>query len=165
MLFFYFNRILTFVENILAAIGCILLFGMTFSIIFEIFSRAFFGTSYYWINEINEYMLLYLTFLGGAYVLRNNGHVTVDILDTLLSETYRKYSKILIYLLGIIVCLVLVYYGTLVTLDAFARDLRSTSLLAYPQAYIYIAIPVGSLIMLLEFCRKILALQFDSVKE
>ncbi len=142
------------IEDFFAFLGGILLVVAVFSVAFQIIARYFFGLSFIWINEVNEYILLYVPFLGAAWLLRHNGHVTVDLIVRVLPPRIKKASNILVAVLGGIVSAVLVWYGTLVTLEAYTRGTVSTTATQIPQVYLLVIIPVGSLLLLLEFIRR-----------
>jgi TRAP-type C4-dicarboxylate transport system permease small subunit len=142
------------IEDIFAFLGGILLVVAVFSVVFQVIARYFFGLSIIWINEVNEYILLYVPFLGAAWLLRHNGHVTVDLLVRVLPPRIKKASNILVAALGIIISAVLVWYGTSVTMEAYARGTVSTTSTQLPLVYLLVVIPVGSLLLLFEFIRK-----------
>ena len=142
------------IEDIFAFLGGILLVVAVFSVVFQVIARYFFGLSFIWINEVNEYILLYVPFLGAAWLLRHNGHVTVDLLVRVLPPRIKKASNILVAALGIIISAVLVWYGTSVTMEAYARGTVSTTSTQIPLVYLLVVIPVGSLLLLFEFIRK-----------
>lgn len=149
------SRTLDKTENFLAGIGGVLLLFVTFSVVLEILSRYFFSHSFLWINEITEYILLYIPFLGGAWLLRSNGHITVDIIDMVANPRMLHYIQIFVALIGLFISIVLVYYGLVTTIDLYERNVKSITILSIPQVYIYIVIPFGSFVIGLEFTRKL----------
>lgn len=146
---------LDWTENALAFIGGVLLVFSMLSIAAEVVSRYFFHHSFIWVNEISEYILLYIPFLGAAWLLRINGHVTVDLIEGFLSGPLKRMSNIFIGVIGLFVSLVLVWYGIVNTIDIMERDIKSLSVLEIPQVYVIVIIPIGSLVLLLEFIRMI----------
>lgn len=146
---------LDYIENVLACIGGILLAIATITVVMEVVTRYFFNYSFMWVNEISEYILLYIPFLGAAWLLRSNGHITVDIVEELLSFRMRYVSNIFIALVGIFISIIFVWYGAITTADVINRDIRSLTVLQTPQVYVVIVIPVGAFILMLEFIRKL----------
>lgn len=149
------SRVLDYIENVLAYIGGILLAISTITVVMEVISRYLFNYSFLWVNEISEYILLYIPFLGAAWLLRSNGHITVDILEEIMSSRLRYFSDILIAMVGILICIIIVWYGTLTTFDVLYRDVRSLTTLQIPQVYVMAIIPLGTFILMLEFIRKL----------
>lgn len=148
------SRGLDLAENFFAFVSGILLLISVLSVTLEVASRFFFNRSFVFINELNEYILLFLPFLAAAWLLRQNGHITVDLLDRVLSQRVLRAFSILIVIVGFVVSGFLVWYGSLVTLDAYQRNLLSLTVVQFPQVYVFAVIPLGSLLLLLEFIRK-----------
>jgi len=149
------SKILNRIEDVMAIFAGVLILFSMFSIVLEVINRYFWNNSSVWVQEYNEYILLYIPFLAGAWLLRQNGHVAVDIINSFLRGKVEYVLNIIVALIGITVMVVLFYYGTQATVDAFARGMNSTTALKTPQVYIYIIIPVGSFFLLLEFIRKL----------
>jgi len=141
-------------ENFFALVSGILLLISVLSVVMEVISRFFLNQSFVFVNELNGYSLLFITFLAAAWLLRQNGHITVDLLDRVLPRRALGVLDFLIVILGVIVSGVLVWYGLVVTLDAYQRNLLSLTVVQFPQAYVFAAIPAGLTLVLLEFVRK-----------
>lgn len=141
-------------ENFFAFVSGILLLISVFSVVLEVVSRFFLNRSFVFINELNGYILLFVTFLAAAWLLRQNGHITVDLLDRVLPRRALVTLNFLIAIVGAVVSGILVWYGLMVTLDAYQRNLLSLTVVQFPQVYVLAAIPMGFLLTFLEFIRK-----------
>jgi TRAP-type C4-dicarboxylate transport system permease small subunit len=144
------DRGLLLTHKVLATIGCALLVGLMVCVNSDLLLRSVFRHPVLGMTEITEIFLLYMTFLGTAWVYREDGHVVVDLL---LYEVYAK-ARIPLLLIshGIVgvTSLILVYFGSVATLDHFMRGVRNPSILETPIAIIIGIVPVGSLVLLLE---------------
>lgn len=149
------DKTLDKVENYLAVIAGVLMLFSLFSIMLEVVFRYLFGSSFIWVQEYNEYLLLYIPFLSGAWLLRNNDHVVVNLIDNILEKRSSVILNAIVAILGAISMIIIVYYSTIVTLDILERGVTSTTVLRTPQMYVYIIIPIGSCVMLLEFIRQL----------
>ncbi|WP_078592623.1 TRAP transporter small permease [Evansella clarkii] len=149
------GKCLTKIEDMLAIIAGTLIFVSMITIVVEIIRRNMTGRSFVWVQEYNEYLLLYIPFLAGAWLLRNHGHVVINLIDNIISKGSSKILKIIVAILGVLSMAILVYYSSLVTYDMLANSVTSTTVLRTPQFYVYIVIPVGSFLMLLEFIRSL----------
>lgn len=141
-------------ENILVFIGGILISIATFSVVLEVITRFLFNHSFVWVNEFVEYVLLYVPFLGAAWLLRKNAHITIDVLEIYFSNKMRRIADMIIILIGLFVSAVLFWYGKDIFLKYLESDLRSLTPMKVPLAYVMICIPIGSLVLFLEFIRK-----------
>lgn len=146
----FFDRVIDVMFYI--ASGVILV--IFFSIGTEIFMRYFLNRPQIWPVEITEYAMLYLTFLGAAWLLREEGHVKLDVLFVLLKPRNQALLNSLTSILGIIVFSVLLFYGTWGTWLHYQKGLRTFSVMELLKWPFLIVIPFGSLLLLIQFIRR-----------
>ena len=146
-------RWLTVCENALAALAAAVLAFITLAICAEVVMRYGFNRPLTWVVEVSEYGLLWMTFLGTAWVLRQGGHVRVDILMHLLSPAVLRLCGLLSAGSGIAASLVLVVFGINATWIAFARGSYKSTGLDIPTWLVLVVIPVGGLLLLMRFLR------------
>ena len=131
---------------------------MTFvmlSVCYEVAIRQFMGESTNWVLEINEIVLVYITFLGAAWVLKAGGHVKLDLLIDRLKPKNAAMLNMVTSIIGAIIVLVLLWYGTLTTWDHYVQDIHPPSVMMIPTAYSLVIITVGSLLLLIQFLRNV----------
>ena len=138
----------------MAWIAGLLLLFMMFSICYEVILRYFNFRPPTWVTEITEYILLYVTFLGAPWVLKQDGHVKVDIVVTRLGLRAGKALEILTSIFGMGVCCVLVWFGTNVTLDHYQRHIPVIKALEVPKFLLLGIIPIGSALLIIQFIRR-----------
>jgi TRAP-type C4-dicarboxylate transport system permease small subunit len=133
------------------AMTCTLLF--TFA---GVVSRYVFGRAQAWTVEVSEYLLLYMVFLGGAWLLREDGHVRMDLLVQNLQGAKRELLEVLLFVISTALVGVVAYYGVVVTWEAYASgSLHSVSSLR-PRVYLLLLpIPVGGVCLFVECLRRV----------
>ncbi len=146
-------RVLDRIEGFLAAVATILLVVVTLTVCLEVVMRYAFNAPIVWVVEIGEYALLYITFLGTAWTLRNGGHVRVDIVIGLFSQTTRRVLGMISSALGVIVSLVLIVSGVLVTWDKFTSHAYKPTVINFPTWIVVIVIPIGAIFLGIRFAR------------
>ena len=134
--------------------GAIILFGLV-SVCAEVVMRYFLRTPLEWVVEINEYLLLYLTFLGAGWLLRAQGHVRVDVVVRMMSPRGKAVVEVLACVVGALICLIVVLYGGYVTWGLWLRNAISATVLEVSMAPIVAVVPLGALALMLEFCRRL----------
>ncbi|MEK6245314.1 MAG: TRAP transporter small permease [Pseudomonadota bacterium] len=100
-----------------------------------------------------EYALLVMPCLGAPWLVREKGHVYVEILLMYLRPGLRRRFTIAIGIACIAVCAVLAWYGFEVTLRNYSLndiDVRSMDM---PRWMVVIFIPVAFSMMAIEFGR------------
>ena len=106
------------------------------------------------IDQISGTMLLYITFLGAAWVLRREEHVTLDLLVGRIAPEVRRHLLIWGSVAGALVCLAVSGFGTFETVSSLQRGIRIPAELEMPRAINLVAIPVGCLFLGLQFARR-----------
>lgn len=106
------------------------------------------------IDQISGTMLLYITFLGAAWVLRREEHVTLDLLVGRIGPDIRRQLLIWGSVVGALVCLTVSGFGTFETVTSWQRGIRIPAELEIPRAINLVAIPVGCLFLGLQFARR-----------
>jgi len=112
--------------------------------------RYFLNAPLLWGTEVTEILLLYITFLGTAWVFKENGHVVVDVFVSHIRERRKKVLMLFAYSLVALVSLVLIYYGFFTTFDHYRRGVFNPTVLETPIALIIIIIPIGCTPLFLE---------------
>lgn len=145
----------------LASFSGILLVLIMLSVTMDVIMRYFLNRPQFWVGELAEYALLYITFTGTAWVLKRNSHVKIDILNAFLSPKHIIILGFVANIIGILVCAVLTYYGTKVTWDHFERGIYNPTLMEFPKGPLLMVIPVGTFMLLIQFIRKTFTILTD----
>ena len=147
-------RIFDKTMDITTFLAGLLLIFITLSVGLEVILRTFLSRPQMWVTEVTECLLLYITFLASAWLLREGGHVKVDIILNRFSGKAAAILGIFSSLIGVFVSLVLTIYGFRVAIDCFQRNIYTPSAMEIPVGAILIVIPVGSMMLLLQFIRR-----------
>ena len=149
------GRLLDRILTGMAVLAGLLLLFMTFSISYSIFTRALSFQSPVWTVQFNEYSLLWMTFLGSAWVLRRQKHVAVDVITGRLGPNGRRIADVVHSLLGTGVCGVLCWYSFLMTLNLFQRGVTDVQAVDIPKYLVLMVIPAGFLVITAQFFRNL----------
>ncbi len=112
------TRVKAFFDRIIflaAALAAAQLIFMMLSQSIDVFLRYFFNQPQAWAKEIPEKMLLYITFLATAWVLKEEKHVTMDFITSRLKGRASAILNIVTSVISALVCLLLVWYGATAT--------------------------------------------------
>lgn len=100
-----------------------------------------------------EYSLLLVPCLGAPWLVREKGHVFVEIVLMYLRAPARRRATQLIGVGCFVVCLVLAWYGFEVTVRDFTERRQDTRVFDTPRWILVVWIPVSFLMMAIEFAR------------
>ena len=146
----FFDRLLNLMFSIASGITLVIFF----SVCTELFMRNFFDRPQIWSVEVTEYAMLYITFLGAAWLLREEGHVSLDILDVVLKPRARALLNAITSFLGIILFAVLTYFSTWTTWLHYRQGLRTFSAMELLKWPFLLVIAFGSLLLFIQFIRR-----------
>lgn len=116
--------------------------------------RYMFGFPINWVIDISTILQIYLTFLAAAWLLREEGHVSIDIVLTFLKPRQRYFLQIINSILCIIVCMIITVYGAMETYSSLKSNLYLGMPLEPPKWIAIIIIPLGTLFLMIQFIRR-----------
>ncbi len=147
-------RLFDLILNALAVAAGAVLMTMMLATVVKVVLRVFFNHGLLGIDQVSGIMMVYLTFFGAAWVLRNEGHVTIDILTSALPEKARRVVGVVCSLVGAAACLTIAYFSTVATGLSIQRGVMVAAELEIPRAVNLWAIPFGCTLLGLEFLRR-----------
>ena len=109
-----------------------------------------------WVLQFTEYALLWITFLGAAWLLREGGHIRIDTVVSRFRPSRLRIVEIIDDILGFAVSITVFGFGTFHTIDMFQRGIMDVKGVSVPKFAFFLIIPVGGLTLSLQFGRQIL---------
>jgi C4-dicarboxylate transporter, DctQ subunit len=137
----------------LAALAGLILAFIVAAVCYTIGLRYLFSRTTIWIIQTTEYALLWIVFLATAWLLREGGHITTDIITTVLPDKTRRVLDGLMFALGGLTCGLLVYLGAAHTWDCLTHQVTDVRAVTVPKAAVFFIIPLGSLLLTVQFFR------------
>ncbi|NNF80521.1 MAG: TRAP transporter small permease [Rhizobiales bacterium] len=133
----------------------IALAALALGITADVFLRNLGIANFAWLLEVSEYVLFISTFLAAPWVLRENAHVSVDLLLTGLAPSLRKFLNAVANLLGIGICATLTWYALRVTRDGIERGDMIFKELVVPEWPFLAVVAVTGALLVAEFVRRL----------
>jgi C4-dicarboxylate transporter DctQ subunit len=116
--------------------------------------RYTFGTPINWVVDVSTILQLYLTFLAAAWLLREEGHISIDIVLSFLKPRHRFFLQIINSVLGAVMCAIITGYGVIETWSSWKLDLHLDMPMEPPKWTILVIIPIGSFLLFIQFLRR-----------
>lgn len=142
--------------NLLALLAGAMLCALVALICMDVTARTLRLFPTPWTLDIAEYLLYGITFLGTPWVLREEGHIAIEIVVERLPRHARALLRRMVDGFGAVVCAVLCYYA----LRTFWRSYSAKNLVqqtfVFPEWYLYVIAPPIFLILFLLFLRRML---------
>jgi TRAP-type C4-dicarboxylate transport system permease small subunit len=161
MLISLLNKAIDNLLSLMALFAGILLLFIAITICYSILSRITGLPSFLWILQFNEYALLWITFLGTAWVLKRNKHVSIDLVTGRISKSSQTWFRLFHCLLGMVLCLIFLWYSGHTTFEQYQRNVIDVQAVDISKYIILIIIPIGFFALVLEFARQF----FVTIKE
>ena len=107
----------------------------------NVVSRYILNFSIIWAEELSQYLMVWITFLGAGLAMREGRHVAVEMLQDALPQPLARTARL------IVIIAVLVFLATLVVLGvmfvSFAWE-QETPVMNIPTGIPYLAVPIGA---------------------
>jgi C4-dicarboxylate transporter DctQ subunit len=148
------ERSFDFILDFFAATAGVLLVVMMLATVLKVVMRALFNHGILGIDQISGTMMVYITFLGAAWVLRRDGHVSVDIVTGALGPNAQRLVMFVSSLIGAAVCFALAWFATKAVMLSLQRGILVAAEIEVPRAVNLWVIPLGCLLLGIEFLRR-----------
>ncbi|MGY8998468.1 MAG: TRAP transporter small permease [Rhodospirillales bacterium] len=149
--------ILNCIIDLCAVVAGTLVCALVLLIVGDITARNLRLFSMPWSLDMAEYSLFLITFLGAPWVLREEGHIAVDILVGRLSPGNKKIMARIANIIAGLVCLILFITSIGVFWRSFSNGTMVHETFVFPEWWILIVAPPVFLILMFIFVRLVLA--------
>lgn len=123
-------------------------------ITYAVSMRYVFNRPPLWTTEVCEYSFVIIAFLAATWVLKGEGHVRLEILLALLKPRRQALANTITSIVAAITCLIIAWYGVLVTWDNFVSGQTFYGDLRVPKAPIVSVIPIGCFLLFIQLIRR-----------
>lgn len=129
------------------AFAMLLLAIMTVLVIGELFARYLFNSSTTWTEELTRYLMVWMTFIGASSAIYRGELAAVTYLNDRLPQALRRIVVTAGLMLMAAFLATAAYQGYELVQRSFVLNAAA---LQVPMAWVYLAIPVGSILMLIQ---------------
>ena len=153
------KRMILVIDKVNNGIGkavSFILYPMIGVLVWEVMMRYVFNRPTTWAHELSALCYAIFFLLGGAYTLRWNAHINVDVFYIKLSRRARAWLDLFTWMLFYLFCGVLLWQGSKAAWTSFLRLERSSTVW---EPYIWpikFCIPLSALLMILQGLTKTL---------
>lgn len=129
----------------------LLICAIALSITGEVVLRNMAGRTVPWLLESSEYALFIAAFLGAPWVLRQGGHIRVDVVLNLADARTGRWIELGSDVVSTLICGILFYFGVLATVESFASNIMIYKSIIIPEWWVLIFVPLSFFLLSLEF--------------
>ena len=138
----------------LGHIGGLILAVMAGAVFLQVVLRYLGLTGIDGLEEVPRYLFIWLVMIGAASAMQRGQHTVLDYFVNLLSPRGRALVLVLTNVVGIVLFLYLIKLSLVLVPNA---QLQSSPGLGLSLGWVYVAVPIGSALIILPMLRTILA--------
>jgi TRAP-type transport system small permease protein len=135
----------------LAVAAALILLAMVVVVTADIVLRNTLRVGFVWANEVSEYALYLMTLLTAPWLLRRGQHVRLDIILTFVPARVAWLMEALGDLIGFAVCVVLIRYGVMMTIDSWRLSAITIKNLVFAEWWLLAPLPMAFVLLAIEF--------------
>ncbi len=149
------KKLLSVLDRIQIALldtACIVFLVATILIVlFQVFNRFWFNLPAPWTEEFSRYIFVYLCVLGITRGVRDDAHIKLELIVSAFPEKVQTVANLLIDIIVIILLCGMIVSGFKFLPISMTRRAATLNISMY---YLYIAIPVSAIVMVLFILRR-----------
>ncbi|MGX5221296.1 MULTISPECIES: TRAP transporter small permease [Pseudomonas] len=136
-------------EAFILASGILL---MALNSVSNVFGRYLFNQSIYFSEELNQFLIIFVTFVGCSYAARHSRHISMS---AFIEHLTGKPAALTLLIINTVTAALMLWltWASVGYVESAARIGRSSSALQVPLHYIYLVIPLGLGMTGLQFVR------------
>ncbi len=146
------SNVFSRIVNFLAYLSAALIAFAFLSVCAEVIARYVLNNSIFWVMETAEYIMMFVTFVAAAWVLKKEGHVSLDIVLNLLNARRRAAVTTITSIVGAVICLIIMWYSAGSTLYHFQRGTsmaeKTMDIVMWP---LMVVLPVSFFVLSIQF--------------
>jgi len=139
--------------DLMALIAGATLLWLMISVVLSVLMRNMGLQPFAWLFTSSEYGLLYMTMLGAPWLVREKGHVHIELVTAALPPRIRHIVSRLVAAACVLVCVILAWKGFELFLKNIERGDYDTRAYYYPRWLLTITFPLSFGLMASEFMR------------
>jgi len=139
--------LISYVDRLLFLIIIITYSGMVLISFANIIGRYLFNSPLWWGEELSRFLSIWLVFIALRYTTRSKMHLASDGLIKKFSVKVQRTANFISFILTTILLVVMLWAGIKMV---FITHMQNSASLRIPMSFVFIAIPIGCLLMLIE---------------
>jgi TRAP-type C4-dicarboxylate transport system permease small subunit len=137
----------------MALVSAATLIWLMVSVVLSVVMRNIGVQPWAWLFTSAEYGILYMTMLGAPWLVRERGHVHIELVTAALPSAVRRIVSRTVAAACVAVSLVLAWYGLQLFLTNIERNDFDVRAYFYPRWMLTITFPIAFSFMAVEFAR------------
>lgn len=137
----------------MAVVAAFMLVWLMVAVIASVLMRNAGLQPFAWLFTSTEYALLYMTMLGAPWLVRERGHVHIELVTAILPAALRRVLSRAVAAGCVAICAILAWKGAELVQTNLARNDYDVRAYYFPRWILTVAFPVSFAAMAIEFSR------------
>ncbi len=129
------------VDGAVIALGAVLIVLVLTNVLLHVVARDL-----AWVTELGEFIMVWVTFLGGVAAAQRNSHMAITELLDKFEPAARRRADILVQSICLVVLGVLAVFGWRIVAGSWGSVLTT---LDWPMAWQYLPLPLSAVLMII----------------
>lgn len=134
---------------------------LVLDVLWGVFTRFLLDSPSRWTEEVATFLLIWVSLLGAAVAFDRQEHLGVDYFVKKLDPTAQLILRIVVQLVVFAFAAAAMVYGGYVLVSETLQSEQLTPALEIKMGYVYLAVPVSGLFIMLSSLERIFALIFE----
>jgi TRAP-type C4-dicarboxylate transport system permease small subunit len=147
------GRLYLWVLYTMAGIAGAMLVWLMISVVTSVTLRNLGMQPFAWLFTSSEYAILYMTMLGAPWLVREKGHVHIELVTAALPPPARRAVSRLVAAACVAVCAILAWKGAELMITNYTRNDLDVRAYYFPKWILTAAFPISFGLMTIEFSR------------
>ncbi len=148
------NSVFDGTVNTFAVLAGVIIIALMLAVSAQALSRTFFNITFMTLMESAQVGVLYITFLGTTWVMRNERHVSMDIVTTRVRPKTNLIMNITTSIICALMCMVLCWYTAEVVLERWLSGVWLYRNFPILDAQILMIIPIGTFFLFIQLLKR-----------
>lgn len=131
----------------------------------NVIMRYFFKSAIFWAEEMLRYLIVWITFIGASTCVKEDSHISIDVLYNILGAEKRRYLKLFINIVGLMFGAAMVYISGSFVLQVKSTAQVSATIGNVPMYIIYLCFPIGFLLYAVRSVEEVVRLFRNKVQK
>lgn len=153
----YAARIIRGLNAISRTFSGVVLLAMTLILFANIVARNFLGYSYIGGDTLGSWLMVWLTFIGAAFIVPTHGHVAVDLLLRAAGVRLMRLVVVITAVVGMVTSAIMAVIGIQLTQFIFSTGEVEITLGLSP-GFLYLPVGIGMVLMFINYTDLLVAM-------
>lgn len=139
--------------KILAILGGLLFGSMVIFITIDVILRNSQGKGLFWVTEMMEYAMYCATAFSAPWLVREHGHISVDIVIEAMPIRGRRLLSCAAYIVSALIAAILAYFSLKISIQMYVNENMLIKSFKIPEWIVYVVLVLGFSLTAVEFAR------------